>query len=206
MRFKVPMASVVAATTIAAVAGVYALVGSTATLSSLPSSATVTASAAGLKATAAGTAASIATSGEIPSASVELPIPSLPGLPSALPPVAASVPATGASVAVAPGKAAVSTPSGISSITSTSGPAAAGGTPSTPGLNIPGLGDALKRVPAAQLPEVTNILRRAESMNLKDRIFDIKVPTETEVRTRAGKRQEVKNPPPMFGLPIIQIQ
>ena len=39
---------------------------------------------------------------------------------------------------------------------------------------------------------MTNILRRAESMNLKDKIFDIKVPTETEVRTRAGKRQEVK--------------
>src|SRR5258706_15983081 len=39
---------------------------------------------------------------------------------------------------------------------------------------------------------MTNIPRRAESMNLKDKIFDIKVPTETEVRTRAGKRQEVK--------------
>src|SRR2546423_13599113 len=39
---------------------------------------------------------------------------------------------------------------------------------------------------------MTNILRRAESMNLKDKIFDIKVPTETEVRTRAGKRVEVK--------------
>src|SRR5947209_7424980 len=39
---------------------------------------------------------------------------------------------------------------------------------------------------------MTNILRRAESMNLKDKIFDIKVPTEIEVRTRAGKRQEVK--------------
>ncbi len=39
---------------------------------------------------------------------------------------------------------------------------------------------------------MTNILRRAESMNLRDKIFDIKVPTETEVRTRAGKRQEVK--------------
>src|SRR5437660_5925211 len=39
---------------------------------------------------------------------------------------------------------------------------------------------------------MTNILRRAESMNLKDKIFDIKVPTETEVRTRAGKRHEVK--------------
>src|SRR5881227_1623663 len=39
---------------------------------------------------------------------------------------------------------------------------------------------------------MTNILRRAESMNLRDRIFDIKVPTEVEVRTRAGKRHEVK--------------
>src|ERR1041385_3291588 len=39
---------------------------------------------------------------------------------------------------------------------------------------------------------MTNILRRAEPMNLKDKIFDIKVPTETEVRTRAGKRHEVK--------------
>ena len=39
---------------------------------------------------------------------------------------------------------------------------------------------------------MTNILRRAESMNLRDKIFDIKVPTEIEVRTRAGKRQEVK--------------
>src|SRR5688572_14891164 len=39
---------------------------------------------------------------------------------------------------------------------------------------------------------MTNILRRAESMNLRDKIFDIKVPTEVEVRTRAGKRHEVK--------------
>src|SRR3989442_13184344 len=39
---------------------------------------------------------------------------------------------------------------------------------------------------------MTNILRRAESMNLKDKIFDIRVPTEVEVRTRAGKRHEVK--------------
>jgi transcriptional antiterminator NusG len=39
---------------------------------------------------------------------------------------------------------------------------------------------------------MTNILRRAESMHLRDKIFDIKVPTEVEVRTRAGKRQEVK--------------
>ncbi len=29
-------------------------------------------------------------------------------------------------------------------------------------------------------------------MHLRDKIFDIKVPTEVEVRTRAGKRQEVK--------------
>lgn len=39
---------------------------------------------------------------------------------------------------------------------------------------------------------MTNIIRRAESMNLKDKIFDIRVPTEVEVRTRNGKRHEVK--------------
>lgn len=38
----------------------------------------------------------------------------------------------------------------------------------------------------------TNIERRAESMNLKDKIFRILVPTESELRTRAGKRQEVQ--------------
>ena len=38
----------------------------------------------------------------------------------------------------------------------------------------------------------TNIERRAESMNLKDKVFRILVPTETELRTRAGKRQEVQ--------------
>lgn len=38
----------------------------------------------------------------------------------------------------------------------------------------------------------TNLERRAESMNLKDRIFRILVPTEAEVRTRAGKKQEVQ--------------
>ena len=38
----------------------------------------------------------------------------------------------------------------------------------------------------------TNIERRAESMNLKDKIFRILVPTETELRTRAGKKQEVQ--------------
>ncbi|MEN6357222.1 MAG: transcription termination/antitermination protein NusG [Armatimonadota bacterium] len=38
----------------------------------------------------------------------------------------------------------------------------------------------------------TNIERRAESMNLKDKIFRILVPTEAELRTRAGKRQEVQ--------------
>lgn len=38
----------------------------------------------------------------------------------------------------------------------------------------------------------TNIERRAESMNLKDKILRILVPTETELRTRAGKRQEVQ--------------
>jgi len=38
----------------------------------------------------------------------------------------------------------------------------------------------------------TNIERRAESMSLKDKIFRILVPTEAELRTRAGKRQEVQ--------------
>ena len=38
----------------------------------------------------------------------------------------------------------------------------------------------------------TNIERRAESMSLKDKIFRILVPTETELRTRGGKRQEVQ--------------
>ena len=38
----------------------------------------------------------------------------------------------------------------------------------------------------------TTIERRAESMNLKDKVFRILVPTETELRTRAGKRQEVQ--------------
>lgn len=38
----------------------------------------------------------------------------------------------------------------------------------------------------------TNIERRAESMNLKDKVFRILVPTETELRTRAGKKQEVQ--------------
>ncbi len=36
------------------------------------------------------------------------------------------------------------------------------------------------------------IERRAESMNLKDKIFRILIPTEQELRTRAGKRQEVQ--------------
>jgi transcriptional antiterminator NusG len=39
---------------------------------------------------------------------------------------------------------------------------------------------------------MTNILRRAESMNLRDKIFDILVPTETELRKRPGKTTEVK--------------
>ena len=38
----------------------------------------------------------------------------------------------------------------------------------------------------------TNIERRAESMNLKDKIFRILVPTETELRSRAGRKQEVQ--------------
>lgn len=38
----------------------------------------------------------------------------------------------------------------------------------------------------------TNIERRAESMNLKDKVFRILVPTETELRTRGGRRTEVQ--------------
>lgn len=38
----------------------------------------------------------------------------------------------------------------------------------------------------------TNIERRAESMNLKDKIFRILVPTEQELRMRGGKKQEVQ--------------
>lgn len=38
----------------------------------------------------------------------------------------------------------------------------------------------------------TNIERRSESMNMKDRIFRVLVPTEPELRTRGGKRQEVQ--------------
>ncbi len=37
-----------------------------------------------------------------------------------------------------------------------------------------------------------NILRQAEARSLRSKIFDIKIPTEMEVRTRAGKRTEVK--------------
>ena len=38
----------------------------------------------------------------------------------------------------------------------------------------------------------TTIERRAESMDLKDKIFRILIPTEQELRTRAGKKQEVQ--------------
>jgi transcriptional antiterminator NusG len=38
----------------------------------------------------------------------------------------------------------------------------------------------------------TNIERRAESMNLKDKVFRILIPTEQEIRTRNGKRHEVQ--------------
>ena len=38
----------------------------------------------------------------------------------------------------------------------------------------------------------TNIERRAASMNLNDRIGRILVPTEQEIRTRGGKKQEVQ--------------
>ena len=39
---------------------------------------------------------------------------------------------------------------------------------------------------------MTNILRRAETMSLRDKIFRILVPTESELRSRAGKKTEVK--------------
>ena len=39
---------------------------------------------------------------------------------------------------------------------------------------------------------MTNILRRAESMNLRDKIFRILVPMETEMRAKAGKKTEIK--------------
>lgn len=38
----------------------------------------------------------------------------------------------------------------------------------------------------------TNIERRADSMNLKDKVFRILVPKDTEVRNRNGKKAEVK--------------
>lgn len=38
----------------------------------------------------------------------------------------------------------------------------------------------------------TTIERRAESMNLKDKIFRILIPTEPELRTRGGKKREVQ--------------
>lgn len=38
----------------------------------------------------------------------------------------------------------------------------------------------------------TTIERRAESMNLKDKVFRILIPTEQELRTRGGKRREVQ--------------
>ena len=104
MQFKVPVASVVAATLIAGIAGAYAFVGGTANLNSSPSSATVTASAAGLKATANGATAEFDATGDVPSGSIELPIPPLPVMPSELPAVTASVPGTGAAVAVGSGK------------------------------------------------------------------------------------------------------
>jgi transcriptional antiterminator NusG len=39
---------------------------------------------------------------------------------------------------------------------------------------------------------MTNILRQADARNLRNKIFDIKVPIEVEIRNRAGKRQSVK--------------
>ncbi len=38
---------------------------------------------------------------------------------------------------------------------------------------------------------MTNILRRAETMNMQEKIIKILVPTEAEVRSRAGKKTEV---------------
>lgn len=38
----------------------------------------------------------------------------------------------------------------------------------------------------------TTIERRAESMNLKDKIFRILIPTEQELRTRGGKKREIQ--------------
>ena len=39
---------------------------------------------------------------------------------------------------------------------------------------------------------MTNIMRRAESMSLRDKIFRILVPTESETKSKAGKKTEVK--------------
>ena len=38
----------------------------------------------------------------------------------------------------------------------------------------------------------TTIERRAESMNLKDKIFRILIPTEQEIRSRGGKKREIQ--------------
>ena len=38
----------------------------------------------------------------------------------------------------------------------------------------------------------TNIERRAETLNLTDKLFRVLVPTEIETRLRSGKRQEIK--------------
>lgn len=38
----------------------------------------------------------------------------------------------------------------------------------------------------------TTIERRAESMNLRDKIFRILIPTEQELRTRGGKKREIQ--------------
>jgi len=39
---------------------------------------------------------------------------------------------------------------------------------------------------------MTNILRQADARSLRSKIFDIRIPIEIEIRTRNGKRQEVK--------------
>ena len=47
----------------------------------------------------------------------------------------------------------------------------------------------------------TNIERRAETMNLKGKIFRILVPTDTEVRNRNGKKTEFKRKVEILQLP-----
>lgn len=39
---------------------------------------------------------------------------------------------------------------------------------------------------------LTSILRQAEARNLRNKVFDIRIPTETEVRSRGGKTTEYR--------------